>query len=347
MTFLESMPRPSTRLNRGNLILANAAQIDTGRVRARLDAFLEIHRQYLEAQVAVNEAEALVAHERSVVDRLDGDANNALVRLSAAMQLDGEPLRNPFARFAPLGPGKMRLLSWQRKVTAIRALAANLRRSLGVSPAVLAAAAAAEQAAERLETALAGWTLRRTYLGLTRQTRDTLGLQWDDAHRALNLLSRSIIEEPLLHTVLFARPSRPTRRAKQSAAAEPPEVEAPEEESRTAAALAVLGPSADPAEDPLQAVRRLIEPFAAVESSPPIAGAAPDLESYADLPFQSRVHPPAALHAKRLEGGRREAPSVIGRDGLMGVPPDPPTRRRADSPTGFSSCVSPPPPTQK
>ena len=34
MTFLDSNPRPSTRLNRGNLILANAAQVDTRRVRA-------------------------------------------------------------------------------------------------------------------------------------------------------------------------------------------------------------------------------------------------------------------------------------------------------------------------
>ena len=41
----------------------------------------------------MNEAEALAEHERRVVDRLDG-----------------EPLRNPFARFAPLGPGKMKLL---------------------------------------------------------------------------------------------------------------------------------------------------------------------------------------------------------------------------------------------
>ena len=62
-------------------------------------------------------------------------------------------------------------------MTVIRELAANLRRSLGVSPAVLAAAATAEQAAERVETALAGWTLRRTYLGLARQARNTLGLR--------------------------------------------------------------------------------------------------------------------------------------------------------------------------
>ena len=41
MTFLDSNPRPSTRLNRGNLILANAAQVDTRRVRPRLEAFLE------------------------------------------------------------------------------------------------------------------------------------------------------------------------------------------------------------------------------------------------------------------------------------------------------------------
>ena len=271
MTLLNGNPRPSTRLNRGNLVLANAAQIDTRRVRVRLERFLEVHRRYIDAQAAVNEAEALAAHERGVVDRLDGAVNNALVILSAALQLNGESQRNPFGRFARLGPGKMKLLSCRRKITAIRELAANLRGAMGVGQAVLTAAAAAEQAAAQVETALAGWTLRCTYLSLARQSRDALAPQWDDACRALSLLSRSVVEEPLLHAVLFAGTARPTRRPKQSSPAEPPmpEVETPGEEP---CVVDKAPPAVEPAgvatQDPLLAIRRLLEPFAAAPIPP-------------------------------------------------------------------------------
>ena len=275
MTFLDNNPRPSTRLRRGDLILAGSAVIDTGRVRARLGAFLDRHRRYIEAQAAVNEAAALAKHERGVVDRLDGVLNHALVILSAALQLDGEPQRNPFARFAPLGPGKMKLLSCRRKIAAVGELAANLRGALGVSPAVLEAAAAAERAAAQVETALTGWTLRCSYLCLARQSRDALGIQWDDAHRALDLLCRSIIEEPLLHAVLFARPTRSRRRPKQSPAADLPlpEVEVPMEESRRIAEAQpapATEPIVDAAEDPLRSVWRLIEPFVRTRVVPPL-----------------------------------------------------------------------------
>lgn len=269
MTFLSSNHRPSNRLHRGDRILANAAQLDTGRVQPRLDAFFELHRRYIEAQADVNEAEALAARERRLVDRLDSAVSNALVMLSAALQLNGESQRNSFGRFAPLGPGKMKLLSSRRKIIAVRELAATLRGSLGVRPAVLDAAAAAEQAAAQVETALAGWTLRCTYLGMTRQFRDALGLQWDDAYRALNLLSRSVVEEPGLHAVLF-NGARPTRRAKKAgAAALPPQVvETQEEESPTTApAKTAIEPQEDATDDPLQAVRRLLEPFAAATPS--------------------------------------------------------------------------------
>ena len=330
MTFLNSVPRPSTRLNRGNLILAGAKQIDTGRVRDRLEAFREIHRQYIEAQAAVNEAAALVEHERSEVDRLDGEADKALVMLSAALQLDGEPQRNPFGRFVSLGPGKMKLLSWRRKAAAIRELATTLRHSLGVSQAVLDTAAAAEQAAGRIETALRGWSLRRTYLGLARQTRNTLGLQWDDAHRALNLLSRSVIEEPMLHAVLFARPRRSSRRPKESVAAQLPattQPEAPEELSRTIAAAPVPDSTAAPTEDPLQAVRRLIEPPTRGTSRRVSGGTEPGLRQLEGrlLLLKEGVDVDARLLEDGAQGAFRHIPGMIRYSGVAirsGIEPD-------------------------
>jgi hypothetical protein len=47
MEFMKTVPRPTTRLKRGNVLLANAQGVDTKPVKARLNAFVEIHRRYL------------------------------------------------------------------------------------------------------------------------------------------------------------------------------------------------------------------------------------------------------------------------------------------------------------
>lgn len=214
MDLSTTAPRSSTRLTRGNVVLANSQLVDTRPVKARFDTFTAVHQRYLEAHQKVAEAETLEDAELKRIQQLDGTHNKALAALSAALLLDGEPRRNPFGRFAPYGPGQMIALSFADKVASVQNLVATLRRSMGLSDATLAAADKTEQAAAGVEAALPGWNLRRTYTAMARQARDALALQWDTAYRALRHMSLSVVEAPGLHAVLFAQPKRSPRKVK-------------------------------------------------------------------------------------------------------------------------------------
>jgi hypothetical protein len=99
-----------------------------------------------------------------------------------------------------------------------------LHRSLGLSEATLAAADQVEQAALKVEEALPGLELRRSYLDTERQTRDSLVPQWDAAYFSLRHLTKSLIEEPRLYASLFAAPRSSPKKPKaadDSQAAEP------------------------------------------------------------------------------------------------------------------------------
>src|SRR4029079_3386786 len=165
---------PSTRLNKGHMLLANAQMVDTRPVQGRLDSFMDVHRRYIEAQVKVDEAVALERAERQRIEQLDGTQDQGLTAVAGALLVNGEPRRNVFARFADRAPGQMSALPCAEKAKAIHNLAANLHRSMGVPEALLVAAAQAEEAACKLEEALPGWELRRGYLSVTRQSRDAL-----------------------------------------------------------------------------------------------------------------------------------------------------------------------------
>ena len=214
MNISRKTPRPSTRLNRGNVVLANSRLIDPQPIKARFDAFVDVHRHYIEAHDKVAEAETLDRAELERIAQLNGAVERALAGLQAALLLDGEPRRNPFGRFAPKGPGQMSVLGFAEKVTAAESLVSTLRKSMGLSSATLAAADRLAREVARLREALPGWTMRRTFLAMARQERNTLGLQWDTAYRALRYMSLAVVESPGLHYLLFAQPKRGTRKGK-------------------------------------------------------------------------------------------------------------------------------------
>ena len=222
MNISRKTPRPSTRLNRGNVVLANSRLIDPQPIKARFDAFVDAHRRYIEAHDRVAEAETLDRAELERIEQINGAVERGLAGLQAALLLDGEPRRNPFGRFAPMGPGQMSALGFSEKVTAAESLVSTLRKSMGLSRGTLAAADKLAREVVRLREALPGWTMRRTFLAMARQERDTLGLQWDTAYRSLRHMSLAVVESPGLHYLLFSQPKRGTRKSKGAEVADTP-----------------------------------------------------------------------------------------------------------------------------
>lgn len=229
MELLKKQARPSSRVNRGNVLLANTHRVDTTSVQARLDAFADLHSRFLDAHNKVEAAEALKKAEVNSLELLDGDLSKAIDALSAALLLDGEPRRNPFERFADLGPGKTTELSYGECARAVQELVMALRRSHGLSVVTMNTADKAEQAAIKVEEALPGLELRRTYLGLMRRERDSLIPEWDSHYLALRHLTKSLIEQRDLYAALFPdlhkgkkrTPSKPQSDGGDSASAHP------------------------------------------------------------------------------------------------------------------------------
>jgi hypothetical protein len=104
-----------------------------------------------------------------------------------------------------------------------------LHRSLGLSEATLAAADQVEQAALKVEEALPGLELRRSYLDTARQTRDSLVPQWDAAYFSLRHLTKSLIEEPRLYASLFAGPRSSPKKSKVADPSKPADQPQPAE----------------------------------------------------------------------------------------------------------------------
>lgn len=230
MEVLKNAPSRSSRLHKGNVVLANAQKVNTKALKARLNAFADVHRSFLEAQTEVEVAETAERGELKRIEEIDGELEKAITALSAALLLNGEPRRNAFGRFSDYGPGQMVVLPFAEKVRAAYALAANLRRNMGSSPAIITAAEQLEKAAHAVEAALPNWELRRTYLNVAREGRDSLNVRWDTAYTALRLLTQSVVEDPNLYAVLFARPRRPkkTRASRDTGTgSEPPPTAAP------------------------------------------------------------------------------------------------------------------------
>lgn len=220
MELLKKQGQPSTRLNRGNMLMANSQQVDTQSVKARLDAFIDIHSQYIEAVAGVEEAEAAKRAEVNCMEMLDGGLHRAIAGLSAAMQMDGEWRRNPFGRFGAQGPHSIAAMWYGDEAKAMQDLVVSLRCATGVSKETLAAADRAEQAALKVAEAVPGLELRSAYLRQMRRKRDAMIPQWDAAYNSLRFLTKSVEEQPSLYPTLFPDP-RKLKRAKPEAQATP------------------------------------------------------------------------------------------------------------------------------
>ncbi len=239
MELLKKQARPSTRLNRGNMLLANTHRVDTKSVKARLNAFSDIHSLYIEAHNRREEAEALKGHDALQLEALQRELGKAIAALSAALVIEDEPVRNPFSRFSPIGPRRMATLLPDAAAQAVHHLVVGVRSTMSRSPSVLEMADKVEQAAGKIEDAVAGLEARRTYLGLMRYERNSLNPQWDTAYKSLRHMAKSVAEERDLYTVLFGE----LRRAKPKVAS-PPTTATPSGEPRSAEPAATADPPA-------------------------------------------------------------------------------------------------------
>ena len=64
MELLKRGPKPSTRLKKGNVVLANSQTIDTTPVKERLDAFFAVHSRFIDLHAKVEQAVAVVNEAR-------------------------------------------------------------------------------------------------------------------------------------------------------------------------------------------------------------------------------------------------------------------------------------------
>jgi len=208
--------KPRARRHTGDAILANAQALNMKPVKSWFDAFADVHRSYVEAQQKVETVEQALAQEQARTLQLDADQDDAVEALALCLVNDGEPRTRPFARFGHQAPGTMKSLAMEEEARAIHALVATLQRHKSLSPATLAAANNAEEAARKLEAGLPPLEVRRQEVKAARGFRDTIGQKWDTQLAALRLAVRGAAATtvPGLYTALFGRSGRSTKKVK-------------------------------------------------------------------------------------------------------------------------------------
>jgi len=214
---------PSVVLETGAAILTAARQVDTTKIKPRLDAFAEAHRRYLEAQRKVDAIEAQIG---ACQEALDVENGRAIEPLARALVTDGAARSNPFAAFGADSPSAIKNLPLAEQAKAIRSLAASVQRHDAVSPAAVKAARTAEQAAEKMVAALDNVTTLQGKLQQARHARDVIHHSWRSALNALKRGARAAADEgaPELYNALFGNLPRSTtkKKAKPQQAPAPP-----------------------------------------------------------------------------------------------------------------------------
>jgi hypothetical protein len=209
-------------------VLSAARATDTSLVQSRLARFERVHRDYVEAQQTVDAAEA---QRRAAETRLaDSDAvqGRAVTAVSAALIVEGQPPRNPFANLGVPPPGQMKKLSFAKAVAAVRQLVAAVQRDPRFGEATIKAAQVAEKAARVVEQALVPVEKLAHGVREARRMREVRGQAWDAALAALKHDARAAARDgvPQLHAALFP-PSRPATKTKTPAANGPPAPDTP------------------------------------------------------------------------------------------------------------------------
>lgn len=154
-TTSRSAQASSRRLRIGAAALAAAEVVDTKLVAARVSAFAEAHRGYVDAGRRVDEAKARLDAERLKLAQLGAEHDEAVEKLACCLVNDGQPRSNPFEAFDADSPGNIKRMAPAEAARAVRALLAALARSSQISATTREAAERVEQVTQQVEAALA------------------------------------------------------------------------------------------------------------------------------------------------------------------------------------------------
>ena len=151
-TTSRSTQTSSPRLKVGAAVLAAAEIVDTKLVAARLRAFTQAYRDYLDAEHTVDEAEARHEAEKLKLAQVGAEHDEAVENLACCLVSEGEPRANPFAD-CDTSPSGIRRLAPAEAAREVRALLASLARRTNASAATREAGGL-EQVTQKVEAAL-------------------------------------------------------------------------------------------------------------------------------------------------------------------------------------------------
>lgn len=206
------MPRlgPGARSEIGAAVLAAAEVVDTQVVQRRVTTFAATHRRYMNAQRAVEAAEAPLAAAQAQLAQRDREQDESITLLARALVRDRQPRANPFRAFGVPSPAAMQRLAVADEAKTIHRLVAAVQQSQAVSKHTRQVAQAADDAACAVELALASIDQLQAAVRVARLARDAIGHSWDRDLAALKRAARAAADEgaPHLHAALFSRGRR-------------------------------------------------------------------------------------------------------------------------------------------
>ncbi len=213
------------RLQLGATILEAAAVTDTRVVTNRLDAFVAIHRRFVESHNNVVEAQGKADTIGAQVAVAEAAHDAVFHDLLCALIADHKPRHNPFAHYGVGSPARLLKKGPAEKVAAVAALVSAVLADPDVSPKTRQVAEALRTAAQAIAVHLDALAPAEAEYQRLRSTRDALAEEWDEALGALRRGARIAADEgaPNLHAILFgAADEARTRKKRETSSEEPP-----------------------------------------------------------------------------------------------------------------------------
>lgn len=202
MPVLQSGNSPSARVANGDAILEAAATVNTAPIKARLAAFVRVHKDYIAAEKAVRAAEDKESKQQAKIGAADVTQDGSVDQLANGLAGDGLPRLNPLKPLGFKSPSEIKKMGTAEEADTILELAEAVRKRPGLSKQTLDKAKAAEKAATAVNAELEKLpplTKAKT-AALTR--RDALALPWEKQFAALKRAARAAEDEG--HAGLFA-----------------------------------------------------------------------------------------------------------------------------------------------
>ncbi len=196
------------RIQQGAAILAACRLIDSRKFNDRLTPFAQAQKACVDAQTAVDTADAKLRAVQAQVAECDLDVRELVDQLARLLVMDGAPLKNPFGKFDVPAPLTFAKLPSLEKAAAVHRLVAALPRDKSVGKETLKAAQAADKLAAIVEKTAVPLAALETAARDARHARDALAESWETARASLSRQVRFLDADgiPGLYASVFGRP---------------------------------------------------------------------------------------------------------------------------------------------